>query len=223
MVESRQTTDTKSEYGERRTGIRERIVAVVAAIFAVAFPVLTFGCFLFMRGWWSQNHSRTLPEIFGLGQTGRIFVGLLLLSMAVPLWREARGMLAAAWEKAPPLIHVLAEKGDEAGVAAQLAAEADANSRDQYGNTPLHIAAFKGHSSLVSALLAAGADVNSFDNKGVTALHKAAHNNHREIVSALLTAGANKDAKDETGGTPLHHAASASSLEAMALSRCWRK
>lgn len=116
------------------------------------------------------------------------------------------------WSKSGT-IHGCAERGDTAGVEAQLSAGAAKDSQDQFGCTPLHLAAFKGYLPVVSTFLAAGANVKARDKSAETALHKAAAGNHKEIVSALLSAGAEVDAKDRNGGTPLHQAAGCGSTD----------
>lgn len=73
--------------------------------------------------------------------------------MTGTFWGGALGAICHAFKKGPPSIHLAAEKGDRAGVEAQLATGTAPDSRDRYGNTPLHIAAFKGDLPLVSALL----------------------------------------------------------------------
>jgi cytohesin len=66
--------------------------------------------------------------------------------------RAARGVLPT---------HCCALADDADGLAALLAAGADADAADDDGLTPLHLAAYAGHHDVVRALLAAGADARA--------------------------------------------------------------
>ena len=79
--------------------------------------------------------------------------------------------------------------GDASIVLALIAAGADVNVADFWGQTPLHDAAFLGHALVVSALLAAGADVNAKNNSGETPLIYADNGGDDAIVAALIAAG----------------------------------
>ena len=57
--------------------------------------------------------------------------------------------------------HCCALADDADGLAALLAAGADADAADDDGLTPLHLAAYAGHHDVVRALLAAGADARA--------------------------------------------------------------
>lgn len=86
-----------------------------------------------------------------------------------------------------------------------LAHGADANTRDENGETYLHHAASKaGVGKEVELLLAHGANVNAKDNHGDTPLHEAARHGNKEFAELLLAHGANVHAKDNSGVTPMH-------------------
>ena len=93
-------------------------------------------------------------------------------------------------------------------VKALLAAGADKDKGNDFGNTPLIRAALKGHLKVVQVLLKARAKVDTANKQhGDTALILAAHYGLIEVVEALLTAGANKDHADMYGNTALISAA----------------
>jgi ankyrin repeat protein len=105
------------------------------------------------------------------------------------------------------LIEVAAEN-DLAEVSRLLSVGADANAKDNLGETPLHWASKNGHSQAVIELLEHGADVNAKDNVGIIPLHAASLKEHMQVFRALLDHGANVDAREIDGWTPLHNAAS---------------
>jgi ankyrin repeat protein len=84
--------------------------------------------------------------------------------------------------------------GDLAQVKALIAAGAQINKLNGYGNTALRLAAFGGHLEIVQALITAKAELNKQNRFGLTALRSAALCRHLEIVKALVTAGADIDA-----------------------------
>jgi len=97
---------------------------------------------------------------------------------------------------APPsaltLLGAAASDGDAAGVAAALAAGADAAvaaAGPDDGATPLHLAADAGSEECVSLLLAAGAPVNARDVEGGTPVSYAAAAGRQGVVDVLRRAG----------------------------------
>ena len=88
-----------------------------------------------------------------------------------------------------------------------IAAEADVNSADKFGMTPLHWAAALGHLAAVQALVDVGADVSSGDEIESTPLHWVSHQDGPAMVQALVDAGADVNSKDKFGAIPLHGAA----------------
>jgi hypothetical protein len=192
MSESEHTRDAKSAYGEH-VGMGGRFFAVIISLFLLGAPVFCFFEFFLVPGFFAGK-SGTLAQI--VGQTGSIVVAIVLLVMAKEFWPRGLKVLRDAFQKRAPSLHVFAEKGDKAGIEAQLAAGAAADSRDAHGNTALHLAAYSGHLPAVSALLAAGADKDARNKEGQTALYLAEARHHAEIVSALLAAGADKEGRD---------------------------
>ncbi len=90
----------------------------------------------------------------------------------------------------------------------------NANTPNQYGETPLHAAAANGDAAAIRRLLARSANVapqlrtnESYNSDwGSTPLHFAAASGNREAVQLLLSAGADVNARNDKGGTPLHRA-----------------
>jgi ankyrin repeat protein len=106
-------------------------------------------------------------------------------------------------------IHTAAEKGDLAGVQAELDKGVDVDEGDDSWPemTPLHYAVGEGHTEVVELLIANGADVSAKDNIGRTPLHYAAFGSDKEIIELLIAEGADVNAKDDFYWyTPLDYA-----------------
>lgn len=84
-----------------------------------------------------------------------------------------------------------------------LAAQADANSADTGGNTPLLEATRTGDAELVTMLLAAGARVNERNLAGNAPMLHAAQFGLHEIATELLMARADLSLRDSEGRAPL--------------------
>lgn len=94
---------------------------------------------------------------------------------------------------------------EDAAIAGLLIeAGADANVRDEQGETPLH-AAVRGQKddALIAQLVAGGADVSARDAFGNTPLHTAAWWGKDSTVRTLLRLGAPVNARNARGDTPL--------------------
>ena len=88
-----------------------------------------------------------------------------------------------------------------------LAAGADPNSKDRYGNTPLHWAAANAPTTALPLLLAGGGDPYQINNNtGWTPLHVAALFDKGDALQLLLARGGDPNLADKTGYTPLHRA-----------------
>jgi ankyrin repeat protein len=99
-----------------------------------------------------------------------------------------------------PLLFVAARSGSQASVDVLLAAKANVNARNRYGDTPIMTAALNGHLDVVRKLRAQGADI---EPKGWTPLIYAATGGHDAIVTYLLDQGADINARSPNGTTAL--------------------
>lgn len=100
-----------------------------------------------------------------------------------------------------------AKSGNADDIGRLLSAGADANAKDESGNTLLVIAAKNGHKALAERLIAKGADINAKGRNGRTPLDYAALNGYKEIAELLIAKGADVNARSNDGSTPLHGAA----------------
>ena len=103
-------------------------------------------------------------------------------------------------------LHVACAKNDVKTVSLLITADADVNTNDKDGRTPLHEAAINGHTVAVKLLIEKGADVNKADEDGKTPLYKAFEKGHTEIAKLLIAAGADVNKANKNGITPLHRA-----------------
>ena len=99
-------------------------------------------------------------------------------------------------------MHLAVLDGDQAGVERRPDQDADVNSDDGTGTTPLHVAAAALEDpSLATLLLDRGADVNAKNDFDITPLHLAARYNPELAVAALLLdGGADVDSRETTNG-----------------------
>ena len=90
-----------------------------------------------------------------------------------------------------------------------LAAGADVNAVDNWGDTPLHslvTGSSSNKAALIRVVVEAGANVDAVNCRNRTAFFDAINREDTDCISALLQAGANVNARDKTGDTPLHEA-----------------
>ena len=143
----------------------------------------------------------------------RVFVPLLVgFCTLLPFFdwvsKHAPGAAAAGAPTVPagpasPLTKVIRAK-DAAGVAAAIAAGADATGVDAEFRIPLiTLAALVGNVDVTRALIDAGADPNALGGDGRTPLHAAAFAGHLPIVELLLEADADPAKRGPDGGSPL--------------------
>jgi fucose 4-O-acetylase-like acetyltransferase len=143
----------------------------------------------------------------------RVFVPLVVgFCTLLPLFdwvsKHAPGAAAAGAPTVPagppsPLTAAIRNK-DAGGVAAAIAAGADATGIDAEFRIPLiTLAALVGDAGVTQALLDAGADPNVLGGDGRTPLHAAAFAGHLPIVQLLLEAGADPAKRGPDGGSPL--------------------
>ncbi len=118
-----------------------------------------------------------------------------------------------SWEQA-------ARGGDAGSLSAQLAAGADVDALDRYGQSALMLACLAGSLEAVQVLVRAGANLDVTAKYSLSAAMLAAVNGHEEIVRFLKSAGA--DLSLRGSGAPGFHEqtvadlAQASGLEALA-------
>ncbi|HEV7765250.1 MAG TPA: ankyrin repeat domain-containing protein [Thermoanaerobaculia bacterium] len=80
---------------------------------------------------------------------------------------------------------------------------ANANSKDNYGQSIVMTAASNHRTDALALLIAAKADINTANEYRITPLAVAAEQGHLDIVNMLVAAGANVNARDTSGGTAL--------------------
>jgi ankyrin repeat protein len=99
----------------------------------------------------------------------------------------------ANWEQA-------AKRGDSVSLADQIAAGADVDALDRFGQSALMLAAQRGHLEVVRVLIRSGADLDKTAKYGMSAAMLAAVNRHDSVARALAEAGA--DLRIRGSGAP---------------------
>ena len=113
----------------------------------------------------------------------------------------ARGMDANSVDpNGDPLLFIAARAGYLATVDVLLAAKANVNAKNRFGDTPLMAAALNGRLDIVRRLRTQGAEL---DPRGWTPLIYAATGGHDDVVAYLLDQGANINAQSPNGTTAL--------------------
>lgn len=108
------------------------------------------------------------------------------------------------------VLHVVSAHGNTNSAAIFLAAGAECNSRDRFGQTPLIYAITGKKYDMMDLLIVSGADVNLPDNDGKLPLTFSIINNDLKAAKVLVDHGAAIDLIDNKGSSPLHVAASCS-------------
>jgi ankyrin repeat protein len=98
-------------------------------------------------------------------------------------------------------IHDAAKRGDIEAVKQYLADNANVNSKDSKGMTPLHAAAIRNHKEIAQLLIAKGADVNAKTIGQQTPMHAAAYNGYRNIIELLIEHGADVNSQIKLSGS----------------------
>jgi ankyrin repeat protein len=83
-----------------------------------------------------------------------------------------------------------AREGNAALLRDQIAAGANLNALDRYGQSAVMLAALSGHLEAVQVLIRAGADLNVTGKFGLSATMLAVINGHERVARALANAGA---------------------------------
>ncbi len=92
-------------------------------------------------------------------------------------------------------IHDAAKKGDIEAIKQYLADNANVNSKDSKGMTPLHAAAIRNHKEIAQLLIAEGADVDCrAESDDTTPLHQAAGGGHKSVCELLIQNGSDINA-----------------------------
>lgn len=111
---------------------------------------------------------------------------------------------------------VLSEEDNKPDALSTIIADcqANVNTIDSNGWTPLHHAAYIGDYDSAIILIQSGAKINSYSNQQRTPLHLAAMNNHTNLIEILLINKAELEWQDELKCTPLHLACKKGSFDA---------
>ena len=109
-------------------------------------------------------------------------------------------------------LFVAAEKGETNIVKWLIAANANVNTKNEKGETPLFAAAKNGRTDIVKCLIEANADVDAENTYGETPLFEAVRNGKPDIVELLLNAGAYVNKTTKNGTTPLYYSCSKGNL-----------
>lgn len=97
-------------------------------------------------------------------------------------------------------LHIVVRRGDMPYLAYLLSKGADANLRDDKGETPMLLAARSGRGEMIALLAKNGGNVNTANNGGETPLIIAVQRRNATLVRALLDLGADPDQVDHLQG-----------------------
>jgi len=103
-------------------------------------------------------------------------------------------MLAETCSPPPSMVNSIlleaARRGKTITIKTMLANDANINTRDKNGMTPLMHASYNGYADIVEILLKKGANVNKKNNNGETALMLAKVKQHVKVAALIRQAGA---------------------------------
>jgi ankyrin repeat protein len=127
---------------------------------------------------------------------------------------EGQG-LEATDNQGETALHHAATWGHRDVVAFLISKGAQANSRDEQGNTPFMLACQEGHLQVLQMLFDAtqGQGLEDEDDDGCTGLHTAISEGHKDVVTFLLSKGAETSSRNVNGSTPLLCACGGGDLE----------
>ncbi len=151
----------------------------------------------------STLHTGLLRIMMGMSEIGLVLVSAFLQDIATASDRD-RLLLEAIRRGQPEKVKSLLSKG------------ADANAREEYGDTALVNAVHKGNLEIVRLLLDKGVDINAADSGGYTPLMRSV-GRPPEIMSLLLNNGADVNAKTDDSLTALKTAQKMGFKEIVAL------
>jgi len=145
----------------------------------------------------SQRRFVEVTSLFLLPQ----WIIVLCLALVVPITQ-----CYASTEADRKLLRAAAA-GDVGEVKQCLNSGANANIKDDKGQTPLILASASGHTAIAAILLDKRADPNLQSNEGLTALMNASHKNYTDLVKLLVQKGANVNLRTTQGAPALFYAA----------------
>jgi hypothetical protein len=141
-------------------------------------------------GYHAREASKLIPEVISfLERTSQVKASSQVL--LVEKINSFLGNYSQGFPKDIRGLHLAAYFGVVAVVKLLLDKQADVDSKDGDGRTPLWWAAENGHEAVVKLLLDKQADVDSKDGDGRTPLSWAAENGHEAVVKLLLRTGLN--------------------------------
>ena len=110
-------------------------------------------------------------------------------------------LVVGCGESQSKLIIQAAEEGNIEAIKQRLAEGADANAKNNFGETALHKASAEGHREIVKLFVAKGADVNAAkDGSGDTPLYWAVEKKRAEIADLLRKHGGKTGAELKAEG-----------------------
>ncbi len=148
--------------------------------------------------WNSKKADRFLQKMVERGEAdtleslvkeGKLNAGRMICAVSSQFFAGRREM---------PLLSFAVLKNKRKVVSVLLRFGADADARDEDGETPLF---FASSSFIVSLLVRAGADVHAVNKEGMEAAHLA---DDAACVELLYRLGVRADVRDKSGKTPLH-------------------